>query len=158
MNREEVINSKKDFLDNIRKQIEYIVAHWNDRRLHIFFVYGEFEDRKMIYHPSPFVFGTTEGLNQIFGSVINQLPTVRSCVQAALGYKKPRIDFMDEELSIIRDEFGDLIRKRPLSDSAKDYLAIINKIQAYEACPEFESVKQFFFNTSNTWNEIKEEQ
>ena len=63
--------------------------------------------------------------------------------------------FTEEQLCFIRDEFACIMEK---TKNANDELDIINTCNRILDCPTFDSYEQWERNTSDTWEEIEEEE
>ena len=62
--------------------------------------------------------------------------------------------FTEEQLCFIRDEFACIMEK---TGNANDELDIINTCNRILDCPTFDSYEQWKRNTSDTWEEIRED-
>ena len=156
--------NEQEFLANIKEQLEYLVNH--GKHVNVIFIANvdDFEVDKS--EPFTVLFGKYVEGAMLLADVLKEKTYFKSCVEYALAQlpsrTSPTIRFTADELDIIRDILGEQLKKiykeHPELEqtSYDDCLPIINKIQAYFLCPEFESIPQFVNNTSNTWNEIEE--
>lgn len=68
--------------------------------------------------------------------------------------------FIEEQLVLIRDTFGDLCQahiEKGLFDYAEEELKVINAVQRQLDCEEYISLEQFRNNSSGTWTYISVE-